>query len=137
MLTQNKTGLKMQKTAQKPTSLVWVKKESVGANYQIGNGESTVSDILRLIFATRFPSPILTLLACRSFNNNSRTFTLQFLKSKLSFKKKNSYSFENVPSEEGNRFSEKRPERRVHLLRLKITLRKEKEKNKVRGERRD
>lgn len=102
----------MQKTAQKPTSLVWVKKESVGANYQIGNGESfnlnlTVSDILRLIFATRFPSPILTLLACRSFNNDSRTFTLQFLKSKLSFKKKNSYSFENVPSEEGNRFRER------------------------------
>ena len=42
-----------------------VKKESVGANYEIGNGESfnlklTVSEILGLIFATKFPSPILT-----------------------------------------------------------------------------
>ena len=65
MLTQNLTGFKIQKTTQKPTSLVMVKKESVGANYEIGNGESfnlklTVSEILRLIFATKFPSPILT-----------------------------------------------------------------------------
>lgn len=67
MLTHNQTGLKIQKTTQKPTALVWVKRESVGANYQIGNGESfnlklTVSEILGLIFATRFPSPILTSL---------------------------------------------------------------------------
>lgn len=67
MLTQNQTGFKIQKTTQKPTSLVWVEKESVGANYEIGNGESfnfklTVSEVLGLIFATRFPSPTLTSL---------------------------------------------------------------------------
>lgn len=67
MLAQNQKGFKIQKTTQKPISLVLVKKESVGANYEIGNGESfnlklTVSEILGLIFATRFPSPILTSL---------------------------------------------------------------------------